>query len=175
MECKVCYRGYYLNEQGKCRACADGCQECFGTADNCTECFVTEYVLNGTCAICNYGIPFCISCMLNGTQLECVSCPPAMILVNGVCKFCPLHCATCSNLTSCLSCITGYFLQNQACISCKIPQCLACLSQTNCQNCNTFFYQSPDNTSCLPCPANCQQCTSATVCIGCIDFYVVSE
>lgn len=111
--CQVCTQGYYLTSSQKCKPCASSCTSCSGSNNNCTVCNSNAYMLQGECFPCFATIPFCVSCQINGTQLECLNCAVGMFVsASSTCESCPQGCSTCSNSTACLTCFPSYFMNN---------------------------------------------------------------
>lgn len=117
--------------------------------------------------------------------------------MSGVCKPCLTECATCTNLTGCLTCSIGYNYYQGMCLA-RCPQgfyalnqnCIACMS--NCTSCTTlgcitcvsgyyvtasyqcvpigYFLNSQNST--VKCHPNCQTCTNSSFssCILCAAY-----
>lgn len=88
-ECAICDSGYYLSG-GRCMACQEGCVKCTGNT-SCYQCNQPAYVYSGGVCVCNNNNNF----FLNGTV--CDACNSS-------------NCVICSDLTTCVICATGYFL-----------------------------------------------------------------
>lgn len=78
-------------------------------------------------------------------------------------------CQTCAsnNGSSCLSCVSGYYLFNNSClanVSCGVP----C-------TCPSGAYLVLSSRTCSACPSTCLTCLSATICSSCFDGYYVSQ
>ena len=54
------------------------------------------------------------------------------------CQNCSSRCTTCSSLTVCTECSTGYFLFNNKCSQCP-SSCSACATANNCTSCSVGF------------------------------------
>lgn len=112
MGCVTCLNGYFLNNQSQCIAnCVPPCATCL---DNSTT----------TCKSCLFGY----TATQNGSSVICTP----QTTCNGGCEYCPLgytysnssfavcvncfknsNCSRCysANLTACVSCLNGYFLE----------------------------------------------------------------
>lgn len=159
--CLSCGDGFYLNSQGNCIACTPYCTVCY--SQGCMACAPGYYISpNSTCIpIC---LPPCASCQLNSTSIctSCLlgytynpttnSCTPQTTnCTNGSCYYCPINyaninnictqcssefCARCnpSDLSSCLTCINGYYLSAGSCVLCP-RNCASCTSNVTCSSC----------------------------------------
>jgi len=69
----------------------------------------------------------------------------------GSCEKCLKGCATCSDPTTCESCIEGYYLDDKSCKKCALKHCKACSDPQTCLTCSYGygFY----NGLCTLCPA----------------------
>ena len=86
---------------------------------------------------------------------SCNSTHPFLLALNDTCH---------------ITCPSSYFgnTNTSTCDNCS-SECLTCnLNATNCLSCHTDRYY-PNSTTCSLCPDTCQQCTSATNCIMCIN------
>lgn len=87
------------------------------------------------------------------TCVDAQSCPSGTYAntTNFICASCIFPCSTCSSNTSCVTCVTNYNLQNNACVSgCTIgfvainSNCVACTP-----NCSTCYATQSNCTSCI--------------------------
>ena len=109
---KVCYTScpaQTFQNGASCVICTAPCANCLSPT-SCITC-VSPYLLSGTTCVTN--------------------CPSGTYATTLTCAFCNSQCATCRGATSndCLSCTTGYLLNNQcinACPSGTIPINFAC-------------------------------------------------
>lgn len=78
-------------------------------------------------------------------------------------------CSYCLQEDTCLSCMTGFYLDNGECVSCTtLPGCTFCSDINTCLSCDKGFYL--ENAQCLNCSlaiGGCLSCSSATECIKC--------
>ncbi|KAL4461652.1 hypothetical protein ABPG74_016276 [Tetrahymena malaccensis] len=202
-------QGYYI-DQLYCRKCGNLCQTCQNSV-SCSSC-IANYYLNGN--ICSPCYPSCLSCS-GPSANNCTVCANSANYIsinnscvsncdqnqyidstNGpqkYCKQCKLFCKTCSNSTTCDSCIDGYVLDsNKQCQPCH-KSCQTCdgLLNINCITCaNAYFIQT--NKICVPncdqnqyadtinnssqkyckqCQILCKSCSNGTTCDSCIDGY----
>ena len=88
--------GYYTNYTGGyCNPCNEACTACNGNSiANCTVCKGSNVVL-----VDNFGVGSCVA-----------TCPAGYFQSATMCNNCPSTCASCTNSTTCHSCISGYFL-----------------------------------------------------------------
>ena len=156
------------------------CNDCLYDCFTCTN--------DTKCATCNTNISYR---QLNSSS-RCV--PLAGYYDDGtsnVAKPCTGNCATCvSPGTSCLSCVTGSYMNGSSCITCStvISNCATCTSSTSCTACKTSFTSySATNCSCAAgqylasgqcnfCSSainRCTTCTSATTCTACSSTFTL--
>lgn len=120
---------------------------------------------NTGCSVSN-----CFYCALNSTQ--CSFCfAPWGVSSNGQCytsSGCPSNCQVCSNQSTCVTCNSGYTLNNNGvCTLCQITGCVTCNQQNVCAGCSSG-YTLTQNGFCISCSvANCQKCSSANYCQTC--------
>jgi len=173
-----CPSAYYLDTTTQtCYLCGTNCLTCQGFSSNCTSCLSSSAypALNFTV----------IGSTVTGTCLSV--CPLYFYLSNSTspaqCTPCIIPCLACTGIVSCLSCRTGYYYYNNACIpNCPlnytIPNnatltCDACSTQCatcsgNVNNCNTCssiaaFYNNQCVTSCpYPLVINSGICSSCS-------------
>ncbi|KAL4463427.1 hypothetical protein ABPG72_003123, partial [Tetrahymena utriculariae] len=158
-----------------CCFCKENCKSCTNY-DNCSQCKPGFYFFEDTSD--------CQTCNINFKQF---------IATNQKCRNCNYSCQTCNGVTefNCLSCIQGYYLQNDG--QCKIcdQNCLNCSSKNICDTCQAGFYFKQNQTLCtscdtqngyytqekycLPCPQNCQKCSSLNQCTACFDGFYFQE
>lgn len=147
--CTSCKTLYYLSNQcltvcpstyapvnGVCTACSSPCLTCSQTISNCTACLTT---LSPAVYLSNWQ---CITTCPSGTFAS---------TANYTCAACVSPCSTCTALTLCASCVSGYFLYQQSCLTaCPAGYagftgiCSAC--QSPCRTCSP---STGDCTSCL--------------------------
>ena len=157
--CTHCDSAYFLTPSGECvehcpnRTVTDNTTlTCLDTScsDNCLTCFGAEA---DSCTSCVEGA------LLLGSS--CVTeCPAHTFpLDNTTCQHCSNSCATCDGPSDnhCLSCPEGKLVHQSHCLSV----------------CPSGSFAS--NDSCLPCPANCTQCSSGTSCTVCAEGYIVTS
>ncbi|KAL4493393.1 hypothetical protein ABPG73_007200 [Tetrahymena malaccensis] len=178
--CDSCIDGYTLDSNKQCQPCHISCQTCDGLLNiNCITCANAYFIQ--TNKIC---VPNCDQNQYADT-------------INNIsqkyCKQCQILCKSCSNGTTCDSCIDGYTLDsNKQCQSCHIS-CQTCdgLLNINCITCaNAYFIQT--NKICVPncdqnqyadtinnssqkyckqCQILCKSCSNGITCDSCIDGY----
>lgn len=135
----TCPTQYYAGANSQCLACFETCGSCTSAAQNgCVTCASGLYLLSGYC------------------YQNC----PSKYFANGlVCSQCSSSCATCSNATTCDTCATGFF-QNQQCLT----------------TCPDGYFGNAISKQCTPCNAACTTCTGSkiTQCGGCQDGFLLS-
>ena len=134
----ICPNGYYYLD-GDCLKCLDSCFNC-NSGVSCSACLATNSVLSlsGLCG-CSMGY-YAENQYMNTTDS---------------CKQCNTECATCSEASLCLSCISSNASPNPL-GGCK---------------CNEGYYGTGliYSDSCSRCYTGCQICTEAFKCITCTD------
>ncbi|KAL4469881.1 hypothetical protein ABPG72_011102 [Tetrahymena utriculariae] len=189
--CLTCKQGYFLNGN-QCSLCDASCQSCSGQGPtNCTVCKQSgNYISTKQNNIC------VAQCDLSQSQFIDITTN----LQQKYCRQCSILCQTCSNQTSCNSCITGYFLNGNQCLQCDNScqscsstgpnSCIVC-SQTGyfistklqnicVQQCDISQAQFIDSTTnplqkyCRQCNQLCQTCNNSVTCSTCIDGYYLS-
>jgi len=87
----------------------------------------------------------------------------------GYCKKCPTECATCSDATTCESCIPGYYhLPTNICEKCPTG-CVTCSDANTCGSCIPGYYH--DGTTCKKCLTHCKTCINSQTCQTCNSGY----
>jgi len=130
---------------------------------------LTCFVCSSTCLTCSFSINNCTSCNQSSSYLAlyitnyngaCLSaCPTLFYLSNSTtppqCVSCVSPCLSCTGLTSCLSCASGYYYYSQTCTSnCPVNLTIPNNATKNCDACNT---------QCATCSGtinNCITCSS---------------
>lgn len=202
--CLNCGEGFYLSGS-TCKPCGPNCLEC--NQYGCTTCVSGFYVTSAlTCTpVCNYPCTTCSAtnpnvcfsclagfvynqttqnCMTTNCTQNCQFCSPMQVLVNGQCVTCQtrvacLRCNT-TNLTQCLTCFDGYFLNvnENMCETCPTG-CSSCSSPTNCLSCVSGYVstiQSADSpVYCQACQFPCKTCfMNPQSCLTCQTNYTLS-
>ncbi|KAL4506331.1 hypothetical protein ABPG73_017065 [Tetrahymena malaccensis] len=184
--CTSCIQYYGLDSStNQCLLlCPIGCKECSNQNgfSSCSSCIDGYYLTNGQCLLCQNP---CLTCQ-NDAQ-NCLSCIKQYKLItntqsNYCSPVCDISCKTCTapnDYSKCTSCTTGYYLQQNSCLSCDFP-CQSCEgTSTNCLSCVQWHQLDPTNNTCkLICPNECTSCfdtSSQTICNGCIDGYYLRE
>ncbi|KAL4491179.1 hypothetical protein ABPG73_013248 [Tetrahymena malaccensis] len=208
------------SQQAYCRTCNSGCQTC-SNSTSCQTCLVSYYLLGNNCLPCDNtcyscsgpGNNQCIQCLNNNyfiSQKLNNVCDSNCDLTQGqyidqsnpnqkYCKMCISNCKTCSNSTSCQTCMDNYFLSgnicqpcDNTCYSCSGPgnnQCIQCLNNnyfisqklnnvcdSNCDlTQGQYIDQSnPNQKYCKMCSSFCNICNNSTSCQTCMDKYYLS-
>ena len=138
-ECvSACTTGHYLVST-TCTPCDSNCSECSGTATTCTAC-ASGFFLYTAFSVC---VPTCPDGLYANT-------------LNSQCDSCVSPCQTCTGTTStsCLSCVTNFYLLNNECIN-------------NCETTNLYINNALTRV-CDGCDSNCLTCSGTTTnCLSC--------
>lgn len=150
-KCLKCESGYGVDENGKCRKCADpDCNDCDENYKICTSCSF----------YCGKGPDLDTSSKTYG---QCI--PPKV----ENCKK-----AEHNDANICDECNSGFYLNdNKECVKCGVPHCSSCSSQDQCSACESNYYIRAGE--CYNCPENCERC-NRNECISCANgFYKDSD
>ena len=133
------------------------CSHCSSSVD-CTSCLEPYYLQLSSCkSSCDVGFYlFSRTCYL--------TCPDGTYTVsaNYSCTNCVSPCKTCQNATSCLSCVSSYFLEGNKCLS-------------SCSN--SSLYPNSTTSVCETCPNPCVTCqlvNNSIECLTCAEGYLFS-
>ncbi len=177
--CSLCTKSYCINcpktcsdKQYKdskkciCVDCSVGCSSC--NQNGCLTCDDGYYLESNTCSPCPSG-KYC----KNGEILE--NCPTGSYCDASGMHDCSLkfgiRCTSC-NSNVCLSCASGYRLNNGTCERCRdYPNCWKCDENLNvCTSCDGVLTSSGRCYSCGAYISNCKYCTTdgsrCTQCAG---------
>ena len=173
--CTLCVLGNYLsNNNTECTNC--------GSEYNCTLCnqTLTTYPYFSQCVDCSQCSNQCLdpACKICSTT-QCFSCAIHYYLnSNYQCNACDSSCLTCSGSSSnnCLTCVDGYYLSNNTCLSCSLT-CKTCNSSVTCLSCNSNGTLDTNNTCNYLCDSSCQTCygTQTTNCLSCNQNTILYE
>ncbi|CAD8106436.1 unnamed protein product [Paramecium primaurelia] len=183
LQCTSCQSGYVIDSTNNvCVACSSGCTKCTLIAatqntqqsTSCSNCNDGNYLDNitGRCFACPYDCKTC------DTRYTCSTCKDGYYLKQSQttlnakqytfkpCYPCQSNCATCTgpNGNVCLSCSSGYVMQNGGCVN--LQQTI--LNDQNKYNYANCYQLDPNNSGCLNCQAGfyldaqkvCQECVS---------------
>ena len=113
------------------------------------------------------GTSFCSSCDTSGVCLSCVS--GWVLSSTNVCEKCTgaPECAVCdsTNLSTCTSCLDGFYISDGSCIACPYENCKTC-NATVCLSFKEFTFQQSynNNPSAILYPVFCNpECASCSV------------
>ena len=84
------------------------------------------------------------------------------------CLPCPYNCKSCSTVSSCDQCLTGYYTDtNNKCQLCgyKCNQCTVVNSITKCSSCADGTYLDTNSLTCASCPSGAKTCANANTII----------
>ena len=115
------------------------------------------------------------NCDLCSDASTCLKCGNGKTLSSGTCvdsPSCPENCApnSCNSPPVCSACNSGFYLENNLCVACGIPNCNSCIHITNttfCTACAAGF--TPNADSCVSnnsCSVGCTTCINS-VCYAC--------
>lgn len=170
-----CQPGFYVSGGQKCLACTSNCLKCTSPTF-CSQCRDGYYGSN--CTACHASCQTCIR------STACLTCKSGMYMNGPLCGSCPSNsanpmCINCDSSLKCTICSDGYYLdETKMCLPLvsKIPACTRYETNTTtlaiqCKECQTGYYLSPTNHSCLHCSLLCSSCTgfySTSSCTACI-------
>ncbi|ELP91802.1 hypothetical protein EIN_138190 [Entamoeba invadens IP1] len=174
--CYKCNTGYYLENntciiEAECSAFEIGCLKCKQDQTTCVSCTPGYHWDRGTCTKCT---PGCTEC----NDAICSECKTGLYLENNkcmrevLCDIFQLGCLKCKqDYQTCLSCISGYYLDNYSCIKCA-PDCRACSDATTCTDCYNGYYLEEgkclEQVECSPYEIGCLECKQdQTTCLLC--------
>ena len=155
------------------------------TASSCKTLFYpsTTYSYNHLVFTADQGCKPCPhTCRVCLSEVVCTSCEGEYYLSNGTCLACSaINCQFCEQATngteSCLSCLTGYYLDPNTglCEQCPIAGTFSCPSSSSISSCKPTYFLSNDGASCIQCDHNCQLCVSVSQCGTCSVGYYLSS
>lgn len=136
---------YYIDLDGMCSACPNGCK-C--NASGCVECHPDTMR-----TVYRIGRSVC-PCLQNAELVgnTCTICPMNQMVSAGRCVECP-NCLAC-DLLGCVSCHNQTVLQNHDCV-CSQPDEINVRGVCICQ---TSKFRNHSTGNCEPCPYNCLTC-----------------
>jgi hypothetical protein len=139
-QCTTCETGYYKTSSKTCAKCSDNCNVCTSFS-SCTTCAST-YEKNGG---------FCYGC-------SSVDGQSVLSSDSNVCNFCSvLNCKSCAaSAATCSECKSGFYLLNNACVTCGIGYKI-------------------EGLNCISCLSNCLTCTDASTCAECQQGYYLKS
>ena len=184
--CYRCKPNYAVNRTYGCDAttCSiNGCRICNSTTGTCTTC-ETGYTAVPFQKSCNpVCTEFCIDCI--GPNF-CYLCINGYRAVDGLCVIdCAnsivANCATCSTLSTCLSCNPGFniVLAGVYCSSiCSDANCVVCSSSVagTCTSCKIGFGLTNGACSSIICNVDfCQTCSDIVTCSSCQPLFTLTN
>ena len=170
-----CPYGYFWNGFA-CSSCGAGCAICTSAA-SCTQCTPNYYYNGVSCS--QSGDTNCSLIYGSATTMTayCQSCDLYSFwdTANQVCQNCSAvipNCLTCTSLTSCNYCSSGYYLLSGQCSACSLPNCNTCSNATSCDQCASGSYWDTPSGQCLSCMNGCAACATGNACLFCaMGFY----
>lgn len=166
--------------------------------DSCTASCPTNYFSNTVSRICEQCSNNCVYCP-SGPDICLCSAQNYIDSQSKQCKPCDSSCSACfgSSSNQCSACKSQSYLyapsstcvsacpsgyrpnsQQNVCEKCLISYCSVCTSGTSqCDTCNSGFFQDPASGLCKACATGCLNCQSqATNCISCTSgLYLLSN
>lgn len=194
-QCKTkCQERYFMDSDGECLGCDEGCKECQGTSTNCTSCESTFILRNGTCfsSICSDSN--CLECDRDNSKV-CYDCKKNFVVdpVNKNCTCDETENDFFESQSKCLlKCEPGLYRNELTteCMECNLD-CEICESLDKCLYCTSGLFLHADkcleacpsqmysytfNRTCNPCSEKCLECqTSAENCIECPENYNITS
>ncbi|CAK87684.1 unnamed protein product (macronuclear) [Paramecium tetraurelia] len=177
-----CSVGYLLFQNSNSYTCVLNTHSCY-TIDNiqgqCKDCnFGFNLVLDtslqmSVCKNCTENIKNCITCDVdNSRQLICKECIDGYY--GNLCVQCTSNCKKCLNESQCLTCSSGYYLDDSnKCQSCEVSFCMECTKLKECARCENNYGLS--ESICKPCLSGCQNCDgNLEKCNVCSDKYYLT-
>ncbi|EWS75215.1 leishmanolysin family protein (macronuclear) [Tetrahymena thermophila SB210] len=154
-KCTTCQDGFYF-DGGFCKKCSLPCSKCIDNDQKCTQCIDNvNYKFDAPTNKCiKQCHSSCKDCSDPQDISKCISCNDGFYLDSGYCKKCTSPCNTCKNSSECLTCQSGYTLDISS-NQCQ-PQC-----DSSCLTCS----KPNDANSCQSCKDgsflnNLSQCLS---------------
>lgn len=133
-----------------CSPCSSTCLTCSIVATNCTSCNLTSSYpalnLTGTTGACLVSCPYYYYLSNSSTPSQCRPCDNSTY-----------HCSSCFSLTSCESCVAGFYLSGTTCT----PNCPSLTTIAN----NGTWVCDPCSSQCATCldsVDNCSSCSSTS-------------
>lgn len=146
-----------------------------------TSCYPNYYSVTAlpVCYLCNTAIPHaltcaCVRCTFLGAlgTLLVDSCEPGYAASYDTCYPCTAPCKTCSSVTACQSCITGFFLDGTKCI---VDNCKTMGGLRTCVECKPGYFLTNNGQSCNMCPPYCVACSDSVKCTLCVGGFVLTQ
>jgi proprotein convertase subtilisin/kexin type 5 len=128
-----------------CEPCDSNCYTCLTTPTFCTKCKTTSSYpyLNITSVTVQTCVSACVAGMYPRTSSD-----PAL------CVVCVSPCATCTSQTACITCASGFFLDNVTCTpTCRAGTTIANNATNTCDPCDSI---------CLTCSVSTSNCTACS-------------
>ena len=172
VECDTCKYSYYKNSEGKCKSCryitinGKQCKVCSDDdkdydKDSCGCPYGYTVDDKSLCIKCS---PGCSTCQFNSDKkgTDCLYCEYRYILnPDKECIYCGNGCNYCTlddeNKPQCLTCNSGYFLDNYVCHDCP-RGCSKCNSDEKCSQCNSYYFLLNSEKSCKECSEISEGC-----------------
>lgn len=199
--CVSCGTGFYVTGTGGCAAVTSAVANCMthSSASACGVCNSGFTLIGGAC-VANPGF-----CMIS-TGVSCLQCLNGYVLTQSnpssdlfnlvgpwwltqgsvgpsgpsfTCAPQATNCATFLTPTTCLTCLSGFYLSGNAClpVTGQIANCVIYASATTCAQCASGYYPA-SATSCMAVTTsivNCIAHTSPTVCVRCVSGYFLQN
>lgn len=159
LKCLSCTKGHFLNGQGECNKCVEGCNTCYGGDLKLCQTTLPGYFYKEESKSLQKCPDNCSTCNAQGECTECMirTLPIKLLSQNGDPLKRDNH-------------------QLVKCEACKDPNCQACsltpYFTQSCYSCKHEFGLHPQTHLCVPCSAGCGYCErDATVCQFCKSNY----
>ncbi|ELP89926.1 protein serine/threonine kinase, putative [Entamoeba invadens IP1] len=174
--CVKCNEKFYLSNN-KCLPCKGKCVTCYNST-YCLSCSTDLYFLNvnNECELASDLRSRCQNSMPN--DVGCAICKNGYFKDKNDCVKCDPSCATCTEISKCLTCIDNSFLTPSESYLCQSFDGLTnCIDKTKsgCKSCADGYYLNLANNRCYQCNSECQLCTSDVSCTLCKDNYILKN
>lgn len=179
--CGNCKEGFILSHDNKCvQSTVENCYALDedGTCGYCLSGYGPD--ANSHCSQCAEG---CIDCREDNTKCSDWHCKNGYEYIwgDGKCSKCPDNCEECEGKPTCISCNSGYGVnENGLCSPCALQNCSIC--SKNYKTCNwcevSLIYDPIKNVCSLNCSdSNCLSCIheNGTICSECATGFYLSD
>ena len=190
--CSSCNERYYL-DSSKCKLnTGENCKNYNDGSNGCEDCLRSEntshvgnFIKDGLNCVPVEEIKGCIQYNISTNSASCENCDTGFFKTSSnKCELYPngvQYCSKFASPSSCLQCITDYFLDTAtgtcANIFKPIENCIDYTSQTECKTCKNGYRLKADNSACetLDMSLNCKEWLTLDSCSTCEPGFVLVE